>query len=53
MYLPLYQNNYYESIAAGGGGVCHAGAKLASYGFERYHPSLPKSCLHTENTSGS
>ena len=35
------------------GGECHAGAKLISYGFECYHPSLPKSWLQTENTSGS
>jgi hypothetical protein len=46
MYLPLYQNK-----CKGGGG--HAVAKLASYGFECYHPSLPKSRLPTKNTSGN
>jgi len=42
MYLPLYQNNYYESIAAWGGGGCQAGEKLAIVGFGRSPPTLQK-----------
>jgi hypothetical protein len=35
IYLPLYQNNYYESTGGGGGrgAEWHSGAKLTSYGF--------------------
>jgi hypothetical protein len=36
-----------------GGWGCHVSAKLASYGFECYHPSVPKSWLQTENVSGN
>jgi hypothetical protein len=43
----------FTKITIMGGGGRHAGAKLASYGFECYHPSLPKSWLPTENASGN